>query len=177
MGTCAHPWFLPPLAHGRHWTIAVVRSSEIRRPIACDPTLTIIGVATSFSSRPLQVFSLVMYGLLLIPGINLLPPILFFLALHIAYNWLRDRWIRGNMDRKKRFIPMDTESETSDSWNRNCSTSSNGHPPYRPPTRRHSGAAIPSTNNQKITSRGTSSRRLPNRRISASCRDQHHLRG
>jgi hypothetical protein len=84
-------------------------------PISCDPTLTIIGGATSFSSRPLQVFSLVMYGLLLIPGINLLPPIFFFLALNIAYNWLRDRWLRGNMDRKKPLIPMDTESETGNS--------------------------------------------------------------
>ncbi|KAJ6528110.1 ankyrin repeat-containing domain protein [Mycena capillaripes] len=42
-------------------------------PLPCDPTPTIIGGPTSFSSRPLQVFSLVVYGLLLTPGINLLP--------------------------------------------------------------------------------------------------------
>ncbi|KAF7335098.1 Multiple ankyrin repeats single kh domain [Mycena venus] len=58
-------------------------------PIGCDPTLTIVGGPALFSSRALQIFSLIMYFLLLIPGVNLLLPILFFLALHIGYNWSR----------------------------------------------------------------------------------------
>ncbi|KAJ7753554.1 ankyrin repeat-containing domain protein [Mycena metata] len=61
-------------------------------PISCDPTLTIVGSPVLFSSRPLRIFSLAMYFLLLIPGINLLPPIFFFLALHITYNKLRSWW-------------------------------------------------------------------------------------
>ncbi|KAJ7477613.1 ankyrin repeat-containing domain protein [Mycena latifolia] len=59
-------------------------------PILCDPTLTIVGGPAHFSSPALRIFSLTMYFLLLIPGINLLPPILFFLGLHIAYNWSRE---------------------------------------------------------------------------------------
>ncbi|KAJ7477569.1 hypothetical protein FB451DRAFT_191424, partial [Mycena latifolia] len=59
-------------------------------PIHCDPTLTIVGGPVHFSSPALRIFSLAMYFLLLIPGINLLPPILFFLALHIVYNRSRE---------------------------------------------------------------------------------------
>ncbi|KAJ7158144.1 hypothetical protein C8R46DRAFT_1003172, partial [Mycena filopes] len=53
----------------------------------CVPTLTIIGHSVPFSSKPLRIFSLAMYSLLAIPLINLLPPIIFFLALHILYSW------------------------------------------------------------------------------------------
>ncbi|KAJ7169003.1 hypothetical protein C8R46DRAFT_243685 [Mycena filopes] len=55
----------------------------------CVLTLTIIGRSVQFSSTPLQGLSLAMYSLLAIPLVNLLPPIVFFLALHIAYNQTR----------------------------------------------------------------------------------------
>jgi hypothetical protein len=58
-------------------------------PPTCDPTLTVVGASVHFSSAPLRIFSLTMYALLLIPGVNLLLPFLFFLTLHISYNWLR----------------------------------------------------------------------------------------
>ncbi|KAJ7477645.1 hypothetical protein FB451DRAFT_1454485 [Mycena latifolia] len=92
-------------------------------PIHCDPTLTIVGGPAHFSSPALRIFSLTMYFLLLIPGINLLPPILFFLALYIAYNRSREhhrssweRWdrciqsIRRTLGRK-RPEPEDGESQ------------------------------------------------------------------
>ncbi|KAJ7661285.1 hypothetical protein DFH06DRAFT_372595 [Mycena polygramma] len=58
--------------------------------IYCDPTLAIVGGAAPFSSRTLQIFSLSVYILLLIPVINLVLPIFFFLLLHIAYDWLAE---------------------------------------------------------------------------------------
>ncbi|KAJ7050125.1 hypothetical protein C8F01DRAFT_717518 [Mycena amicta] len=57
--------------------------------VECDPSLTIIGQGVLFSSRPLRIGSLIMYTLVLFPGLNLLPPFVFFLALHIGYNKLR----------------------------------------------------------------------------------------
>ncbi|KAJ7239347.1 ankyrin repeat-containing domain protein [Mycena rebaudengoi] len=53
---------------------------------SCVPTLTVVGSSVPFYSPVLRIFSLAMYFLILIPGFNLLPPILFFLLLHIAYN-------------------------------------------------------------------------------------------
>ncbi|KAJ7230509.1 hypothetical protein GGX14DRAFT_411044, partial [Mycena pura] len=63
---------------------------EFGSGLSCVPTLTIVGGAVPFSSHALQIFSLIMYFLLLVPGVNLLPPILFFLALHLVYNWSRE---------------------------------------------------------------------------------------
>ncbi|KAJ7678610.1 hypothetical protein B0H17DRAFT_1078216, partial [Mycena rosella] len=57
---------------------------------------------------PLRIFSLAIYFLLLIPGINLLPPIFFFLALHITYNRFRSRWDRQGA------MHMDPESDHID---------------------------------------------------------------
>ncbi|KAJ7118285.1 armadillo-type protein [Mycena epipterygia] len=57
----------------------------------CDPSLTIVGGAVAFSSPALRIFSLAMYTLLVIPGLNLVLPFLFFLALHITYNTSRHR--------------------------------------------------------------------------------------
>ncbi|KAJ7787366.1 hypothetical protein B0H14DRAFT_2629463 [Mycena olivaceomarginata] len=57
----------------------------------CDPTLTVIGVPARFSSKPLRITSLAMYSLVLIPGLNLIPPFTFFLTLHISYNWSREQ--------------------------------------------------------------------------------------
>ncbi|KAF7364690.1 Multiple ankyrin repeats single kh domain [Mycena venus] len=65
---------------------------EFGSPLTCVPTLTIVGGAVPFSSHALQIFSLMMYFLLLVPGVNLLPPILFFLAFHLVYNWSRERY-------------------------------------------------------------------------------------
>jgi hypothetical protein len=61
------------------------------KSIICDPTLVVFGGSINFSSAALRIFSLTMYFLLLIPGFNLLPPFLFFLTLHICYNWSRKR--------------------------------------------------------------------------------------
>jgi len=65
--------------------------SKFGTRISCDPTLTIVGVAVPFSSRALRVCSLLMYSLLLIPGVNLVPGFLFFISLHILYNKSRRR--------------------------------------------------------------------------------------
>jgi len=67
--------------------------AKFGNPIHCDPepTLAVVGASIDFSSTPLRVFSLTMYFLLLIPGLNLLPPFLFFLTLHVWYNWSRNR--------------------------------------------------------------------------------------
>src|SRR5712675_2763099 len=66
--------------------------------ISCDPILTIVGGAVPFSSRALRICSLLMYSLLLIPGVNLVPGVLFFISLHILYNKSRRRhplfWMR-----------------------------------------------------------------------------------
>ncbi|KAJ6558341.1 hypothetical protein B0H19DRAFT_1070864 [Mycena capillaripes] len=56
----------------------------------CDPTLTVVGVPARFSSKPLRIVSLTMYSIVLIPGLNLIPPFVFFLTLHISYNWSRE---------------------------------------------------------------------------------------
>ena len=63
--------------------------SKFGQPLApgCDPTLTVVGVPARFSSKPLRIVSLTMYSLVLIPGLNLIPPFAFFLFLHISYNW------------------------------------------------------------------------------------------
>jgi hypothetical protein len=63
-----------------------------------------------------------MYFLLLIPGINLVPPTFFFLALHIVYNWSRshlsffwdrwDRYINGNWSREESRGAVDEESQS-----------------------------------------------------------------
>ncbi|KAF5373513.1 hypothetical protein D9757_010492 [Collybiopsis confluens] len=60
-------------------------------PPGCDSTLslTIFGSAVSFVSPALRIFSLIIYGLFLIPGLNLIPPFVFFLSIHISYNWSR----------------------------------------------------------------------------------------
>lgn len=52
----------------------------------CVPSLSVVGGPVPFSSPELRVFSLIMYSLLVIPGVNLVPPFLFFLLLHISYN-------------------------------------------------------------------------------------------
>jgi hypothetical protein len=54
--------------------------------IPCDPTLAVVGAPIHFSSTALRICSLLMYSLLLIPGLNLIIPFLFFLAPHILYN-------------------------------------------------------------------------------------------
>ena len=55
-------------------------------PIPCDPTLAIVGNVVRFSSPALRISSLLLYSLLLIPGLNLAVPFLVFLAPHIIYN-------------------------------------------------------------------------------------------
>jgi len=67
--------------------------AKFGKPIVChpDPTLAVFGASINFSSTPLRFFSLTMYFLLLIPGFNLFPPFLFFLTLHVCYNWFRNR--------------------------------------------------------------------------------------
>ncbi|KAJ6507560.1 armadillo-type protein [Mycena vulgaris] len=57
----------------------------------CDPSLSVVGGAVPFSSPGLRIFSLTIYTLLVIPGLNLVLPFLFFLALHITYNTSRLR--------------------------------------------------------------------------------------
>lgn len=61
----------------------------------CTPMLTVFGASVSINSTPLRIFSLTMYVIILIPGLNLLPPFAFFLFLHISYNHIRTRILRG----------------------------------------------------------------------------------
>jgi hypothetical protein len=65
--------------------------SDFGAPIPCKPALVIVGTVVHFLSPALRIWSLLMYSLLLIPGINLIPGFLFFLSLHIMYNksWIR----------------------------------------------------------------------------------------
>jgi hypothetical protein len=60
-------------------------------PPNCDLTLTVVGVPAHFLSQSLRIASLAMYSIVLIPGLNLIPPFIFFLTLHISYNWSR-KW-------------------------------------------------------------------------------------
>ena len=66
----------------------------------CTLMLTVFSASVSINSTPLRIFSLTMYALILIPGLNLLPPFAFFLFLHISYNHIRLR-ILGGQDRRK----------------------------------------------------------------------------
>lgn len=90
--TRSHFWLVPPVSHGRYWTVAFERSTELWHP---DPELRFrtysCGSSVPFSSPALRIFSSGIYSLLIIPGINLLPPFLFFLALHITYTESRLR--------------------------------------------------------------------------------------
>ncbi|KAJ7932221.1 hypothetical protein B0H13DRAFT_1857058 [Mycena leptocephala] len=67
--------------------------SNFGQPLAtsCDPTLIVVGVPARFSSKPLRIASLTMYSIVFIPGLNLIPPFVFFLTLHISYNWCQGR--------------------------------------------------------------------------------------
>ncbi|KAJ7323276.1 hypothetical protein DFH08DRAFT_350376 [Mycena albidolilacea] len=65
-------------------------------PISCDPSLStvslsIVGRAVRFSSPALRICSLLIYSLVLIPGINLVVPFLIFITLHILHNKSRRR--------------------------------------------------------------------------------------
>ncbi|KAJ7360992.1 armadillo-type protein [Mycena albidolilacea] len=66
----------------------------------CDPSVTVVGGAVRFSSPGLRIFSLAIYSLLIIPGLNLVPPFLFFLALHIMYNrsWKHHAYFWGRLE-------------------------------------------------------------------------------
>ena len=68
----------------------------------CTPMLTVFGASVSINSTPLRIFSLTMYAVILIPGLNLLPPFVFFLFLHISYNHIRMRILCGQDRRKVR---------------------------------------------------------------------------
>jgi hypothetical protein len=77
--------------------------SAFGKPLGnCTPILTIFGASSEFSSRPLRIFSLAMYSILIIPGLNLLPPFAFFLFLHISYTRVRRVYIRRRISRQKR---------------------------------------------------------------------------
>ncbi|KIK56871.1 hypothetical protein GYMLUDRAFT_775343 [Collybiopsis luxurians FD-317 M1] len=69
-------------------------------PTRCDITLTVLGASVPFSSQPLRIFSLMVYSLFLVPGLNLIPPFVFFLTFHILYNWSRERYesFRNRLD-------------------------------------------------------------------------------
>jgi hypothetical protein len=67
--------------------------SKFGQPLgaSCDPTLTVVGVPARFSSKALHIASLMMYSIVLVPGLNLIPPFVCFLTLHISYNWSREQ--------------------------------------------------------------------------------------
>ncbi|KAF7345256.1 Multiple ankyrin repeats single kh domain [Mycena sanguinolenta] len=66
-------WFWSnPLTFGQH--------------VNCVPFLSIVGGPVRFSSPALRTCSLLIYSLVLVPGVNLVPPFLIFITLHILYN-------------------------------------------------------------------------------------------
>ena len=82
--------------------------SNFGTPIPCNPTLAIAGGAVRFSSQAMHICSLLIYSLLLVPGINLLPAFFLLLSPHILYNksrrqhpqfWTRCRRILDAMRR------------------------------------------------------------------------------
>jgi hypothetical protein len=73
------------------WANPAKFGSHIHCNLNQEPKLAVFGASINFSSTPLRVFSLTMYSVLLLPGFNLFPPFLFFLALHVSYNWSRKR--------------------------------------------------------------------------------------
>jgi hypothetical protein len=94
--------------------------SKFGQPLnpSCDPTLTVIGVAAQFASKPLRIASLTMYFLVLIPGLNLIPPFVFFLTLHISYNWCSGQhqsywtwWDKAVEQRRPRSSPGDSHNQ------------------------------------------------------------------
>jgi hypothetical protein len=50
------------------------------------PNLAVLGVSVPFASGPLRIFSLVIYGLFLMPGVNLLLPMAAFLSLFLWHH-------------------------------------------------------------------------------------------
>ncbi|KAF7357086.1 Multiple ankyrin repeats single kh domain [Mycena sanguinolenta] len=61
--------------------------SKFGSPIGeCNPSFSVLGGPVPFSSPGLRIFSLAIYCLLIVPGLSLVFPFLFFLALHITYN-------------------------------------------------------------------------------------------
>ena len=60
--------------------------SNFGTPIPCNPTLAIAGGDVRFSSSAMNICSLLIYSLLLIPGVNLLPAFFLLLSPHILYN-------------------------------------------------------------------------------------------
>lgn len=83
--------------------------SAFGRPLgSCTPILTIFGASSSFSSRPLRIFSLTIYSILLIPGLNLLPPFAFFLFLHISYTRVRRAYKQRRIGQQKRKAAVST---------------------------------------------------------------------
>jgi len=138
--------------------------SKFGTPISCDPTLTIVGGVVPFSSRALRICSLLMYSLLLIPGVNLVPGFLFFISLHILYNKSRRRhtkfWtlcqhvldglqrapravrnaprtlrrILNNDIQRQRVSPPDEEYQIGDNDTTTPSTARPSQPPSRTPS-------------------------------------------
>ncbi|KAG6816021.1 hypothetical protein H0H87_009415 [Tephrocybe sp. NHM501043] len=92
----------------------------------CDPILTIVGGDVPFSSSALQICSLFMYTLFLIPGLNLIIPFLFFILPHILYNNLVvrtkfQRTLNVVLRWRRRQAPPDPEALTD---NKNVLTTS-----------------------------------------------------
>jgi len=122
-------------------------------PILCDPSLSIVGGTVRFSSQVLRIFSLLMYTLLLIPGVNLVPGFLFFLSLHILYNKSRKRhplfWMRcqrvlhamQHVPRRLRNIP-DSPRRIPDNPSDEESQIDDSHRPTLPTTHPASGAHL-----------------------------------
>jgi len=132
--------------------------SKFGSPIHCDPSLVIVGGSVPFSSRALRICSLLMYSLLVIPGVNLFLPFLFFLTLHILYNRSRRRhpwfwrqcrhiacairgcprtlqefpetllWFSDNVFRRQRLSPSDEESQIGHNYHPSPSATQIAHP-------------------------------------------------
>ena len=130
--------------------------SNFGTPIPCYPSLAIVGGAVRFSSQAMHMCSLLMYSLLLIPGINLIPGFFFLLSPHILYNksrrqqlqfWTRCRHILDSMRRglrntlqtlrliasnalpRRHAAPLDEECQVGDNHPPIPSRAQFAHPP------------------------------------------------
>jgi hypothetical protein len=68
------------------------------------PSYSILGSHIPLTSPALRIVSLVIYAVLLIPGINLVVPLFFFISIHILYNKVHTRLsihIAGDPDHNK----------------------------------------------------------------------------
>ena len=73
--------------------------------------LAIAGASVDFGSRALRAFSLFIYGLFLMPGFNLLPPMAVFLGIYLVHGKFYPEALQGDLNEPQ--PPSDTSQSTA----------------------------------------------------------------